>query len=127
MKTILQMKTKSVCMAFCLLSLSMFAGCSHDNDPADRGGLESTTWKATFAYEYDDVVTFTLSFQKSTFISIVEWDDDGIQTETTTGFYTYNPPEVVLTGDGETLTGIVSGNKMTFVMEEGETITFTKQ
>ncbi len=108
----------------------MFFSCSDDDDK-DSDGLSGTTW------EYSESIlgyTFssTIEFRSSTTFKLVSTDDEG--SDTITGTYTYNHPNIVLSSTqiDTDLEGVRSGNKITFTEvdpEDGETfiMVFTKK
>jgi hypothetical protein len=100
-----------------------FAGCSEDT----LDSLEGTTW----VYSEPDA-TVTLEF-KSEGKGVYTWEEiDGKQKESGhSGFtYTYEHPNVSIDVYGEIMSGVVSGNKMTFTNEEwygDKTIVFKRK
>jgi len=106
-------------MTIIILSF-MFVGCDTDGDD---GELNGTVWKASWTWcseecgeagcEHSKVTdTLTLSFTSSSAITYTETRDNPSKTTTYTGTYTVKGNTVTIKIDGDTMVGIISGNKM---------------
>jgi hypothetical protein len=97
----------------------LFGSCSKEKD-----GLAGTTWVATIG-----TMSMTLSFKSETNVTFTVVN--GGQSGTTSGTYTYTPPNITLdivfdNGDILAISGTVSGNAMLLDMFD-YTITFVKK
>lgn len=102
-----------------------FAGCSNDDESSDA--LNGTTWMYSDSY-----ATQAITFAGTTFKGKITLKNQNITSEVE-GTYVYYPPTIHITffdSDEDkkvTSSGVVEGNKMTFVDEEGDVLTYTKQ
>jgi hypothetical protein len=60
-------------------------------------------------------------------VTIVYIDKAYGDEEKTYGTYVYDPPVVMITVDGETVSGEISGNKLILTGEDGLSLVFTRQ
>jgi hypothetical protein len=120
------MNMKKVLLLFAAYAL-LFTQCSKDGD---LKSLRGTTWEyRTEGSDFHGEVFFKFGETTVSLSSTYSELTDGTwETETTqlAGTYIYDPPVIMITVDGETESGTVSGREMTFVFD-GETIVFTRQ
>jgi len=107
-------------------------GSESDSDGLDVNSLNKTTWKGTWnstiaGSNFTDKIF--LEFQQSTFLMVDSaYRTNGIYSETTTGIYNYNHPNVVLQAtDNSTFSGTISGNQMSLISPGNNIIVLTKQ
>lgn len=111
-------------MALIFMALA-FAGCSNDDESSDA--LNGTTWMYSGSY-----ATQAITFAGTTFKGKITLKNQNITSEVE-GTYVYYPPTIHITffdpdeDKKVTSSGVVEGNKMTFVDEEGDVLTYTKQ
>ena len=120
MKKLFAILVATVAVALCMVS------CQKTFDPSK--GLNGTTWVATQVAQTSSeniTVTYTLSFQETTFKLNTSYTYDGqAHSENQTGTYTLNGYTVTLQVDQMTEVGTISGSKMTFE-GENENLVFT--
>lgn len=97
----------------------MLGVCFATTSCVKEKSLNGTTWIATKSDGYN-THNLTLYFYESTF-TCIESDLDG-DFEADTGIYTYDNPVVTLYIEGESFSGVVSGDKLSIMG-----ITFTKK
>ena len=94
--------------------IALMAGCSKD-DNNKKDVLDGTTWKGSLKDE-DGTINFILSFSSPNFTLSMS----GAETGTESGTYTISGNNVSLKlEDGETTTGVLSGNSLDFRDDEG--------
>jgi len=97
-----------------VIALCLLNACDKDEDTPDS--LAGTTWAL---FEHGEVIV-TLEFKSGGKGVLTDLDDNKVENFT----YTYEKPNVYITIDGDTITFVISGNKMT---EEGDDHVFIKQ
>ena len=103
-----------------VFALILMVGIGFTMTSCTKGkSLEGTTWVGT-KYASFYTANMTLSFHEFTY-TMDERDSDG-DFFTTTSNYTYDAPNVTLIYNGESVSGTVSGNKLSLAG-----IAFTKQ
>jgi len=124
-------KYASILMA--VICIGLMTSCEKDPVPTgntnNTESLVGTSWKYTemdydpyYGYtEYSVIITFT----SGNAFTWKTYEDDYLE-DSETGTYTYKKPTITLTLDEETVSGTVSGNKMTiegmeFIKQEKET------
>jgi hypothetical protein len=100
--------------AMLVIALCLLNACDKDEDTPDS--LAGTTWALI---ERGEVIV-TLEFKSGGKGVLTEVDDNKVENFT----YSYEKPNVYITMDGDTVTFVISGNKMT---EEGDDHVFIKQ
>jgi len=130
MNKIISNKFSLICLLVLIGSMFLTTGCKKE----DKVTLNGTVWKGTYtdngSYGYTDNVV--LSFQENTFIMLehIYYNDGSTDSYTTTGSYTYNPPNVILlSSDFENgkANGTVTGNTLMLTNDNGVVGVLTKQ
>ena len=100
---------KILLMFFALTGLLLFASCSKDKD-TDKATLAGTSWTVTYN-DGSDIITETITFTSDTDCVWVYADSYGYG-DSSSGTYSYTPPTVVITVDGNVAAATVQGNTM---------------
>jgi len=96
-------------------------------------GLNGTVWKGTYIGEtWREEMTIMFQESTCTIKDKVTEDTGETYTDTYTGTYDYSPPDITIQffddeGNDGSLTGTISGNKITFYNDELGALVFTKQ
>jgi hypothetical protein len=111
------MKTKMFLFVWAISLLSVFTGCGDDKD-SEEDGLAGTTWSLDAGEAWASVSFTKKAFTLELYVERTSYE--------VSGTYTYDPPYIEMDAEGETITGIVNGTKMTLTLD-GESLTFTKK
>lgn len=111
---------KKLLFLLAAVSLVALGSCKKDDD---GDSLAGTSWKVSGTETWDGgsyTWSTTVSFTSASTGIIAYVDSDVVDNYTENFTYTYTPPTVTATIDGETITGTINGNKLTI---EGEVLT----
>jgi hypothetical protein len=109
-------------LAFIIATIIALAGCSKSNP------LVGTKWVAVEANPNAfDVYSYTLEFNSET-EGTMTYDDFIHEKEATTFSYTYIEPNVVITLNGNSISGVLNKNEITFkeMSIDGQDLIFNK-
>ncbi|MBE9488033.1 MAG: hypothetical protein IMY73_02515 [Bacteroidetes bacterium] len=129
------MKKLLTLMAIFTIALT---SCNKDNEPEIQT-LDGTSWNSKFkshieesGVSLDIMASVGFIFEKDIVkakigaAAIIDGKTTPYKYITRNGTYTYNPPKVSITINGETSEGTISGNKMNLI-DEGKEIILTKE
>lgn len=111
-------KLLTILLAVCTVTLS---SCKKD-DSTIPDSLNGTSWTTAMP---DNGGTMTLVFSENTVKGVAEYEGE-IFSEIS-GTYIYKAPNVTITFDDTSSTGVVEGNKMTLNSPDGSKMTLTKK
>ena len=115
---------KRVILAMVLILPVVFQSCKDDDD--NEFSLVGTEWVAKYTLA-DEFMEVHLKFINETRVQTLYFDENGQQSdEPENATYVVSGSNIVLTyPDGESISGTINGNKMTFV-DSGISFVFEK-